>query len=104
MLKIKVNSLVFRLGALFEATEQWRVGLSVTAPSIFLKQISKGSLDQTYGISSSDDPAGASARLYTDDYKLSVGGYDPASMCLGAAYMIPELFNVDLDVSFHTSC
>jgi hypothetical protein len=101
MLKIKVNSLVFRVGALWAPNEQWRVGLAVTAPSIFLKGISGGALDQTRGVSSTADPASASGRMYTDDYKLAVAGYDPASIRLGTAYAIPDSFTVDLDVSFY---
>jgi len=101
MLRIKVNSIVFRVGALWAPTESWRVGLSVTAPSILLKGISDGALDQTFGYASSADPADAHTRLYTDDYKLEVAGYDPASIRAGVAYSIPESFTVDLDVSFH---
>jgi long-subunit fatty acid transport protein len=101
LLKIKVNSLVFRLGVLWAPTERWRVGLAVTAPSIFLNGISGGTLDQTFGVSSTADPASANGRMYTDDYKLAVAGYDPTSIRLGAAYAIPDSFTVDLDVSFH---
>jgi hypothetical protein len=101
MLKIKVNSLIFNVGALWAPTERWRVGLAVTAPSIFLKGVSGGSLDQTFGLSSTADPTNVHARMYTDDYELAVAGYDPTSIRLGAAYMIPDSFTVDLDVSFH---
>jgi hypothetical protein len=101
MLRIKVNSLVFRAGALWAPTERWRVGLEVTAPSIFLKKISDGALDQTFGVSSTAEAANVHTRMYTDDYKLAVAGYDPASARLGAAYMIPDSFTVDLDVSFY---
>lgn len=101
LLRIKVNSLIFRAGALWMPAERWRVGLAVTAPSIFLKDISRGSLDQTFGYASSTDPADARTRLYSDDYKLSVARHDPGSLRAGGAYSIPDTFTVDLDVSFY---
>jgi hypothetical protein len=100
MLKIKVNSLIFRVGALWSPTDRWRVGLAATAPSIFLSGISGGALDQTRGAAAATDPAVSHARMYTDDYKLAVAGYEPASIRLGAAYAIPRAFTVDLDACF----
>jgi hypothetical protein len=101
MLRIKVNSIVFRAGALWKPTVNWRLGLAVTAPSIFLEGISKGTLDQTFGVASTSDPANGSARLYTDDYKLKVAGYEPTSIRLGVAAIVPNRFTADLDGSFY---
>ena len=101
MLRIKVNSLIFRLGVLWAPTKHWRVGLAVTSPSIFLRRVSNGSLDQTFGVAAVQDPAAASARLYTDDYTLKVAGYEPTAITLGVAAMIEDRFTADLDASFH---
>jgi long-chain fatty acid transport protein len=101
ILKIKVNSVVIRVGALYRPTSQWRIGLTATAPSILLRPISEGWLDQTKGISSTSDPTDVHSRMYTDDYKLAVAGFRPASIRLGAAFIIPKAFTVDLDGTFH---
>jgi len=101
ILKLKVNSIVIRVGALYRPTKQWRIGLVATAPSILLRGISEGSLDQTYGVASTSDAANVYARMYSDDYKLDVAGFQPASIRLGAAFIIPRSFTVDLDGTFH---
>jgi hypothetical protein len=101
ILKIKVNSIVIKAGVLYRPTRHWRIGLSATAPSILLRPISEGSLDQTFGVASVTDATAASARLYTDDYKLDVAGFDPAAIRLGAAFRVPRAFTVDLDAQFH---
>lgn len=101
ILRLKVNSVVIRVGALYRPTKQWRIGLTATAPSILLRPISRGWLDQTKGISSTTDPTDVYSRMYTDDYKLAVAGFQPASVRLGGAFVIPRAFTVDIDATFH---
>ncbi|MBW2278552.1 MAG: hypothetical protein JRF63_13745 [Deltaproteobacteria bacterium] len=101
ILKLKVNSVVIRVGALYRPTRRWRIGLSGTAPSILLRPISEGRLDQTYGVSSTTDATDVSTRMYTDDYKLAVAGFQPGSVRLGVAFIIPRKFTIDLDGTFH---
>jgi len=101
ILKLKVNSVVIRAGALYRPTRNWRIGLTGTAPSILLRPISEGKLDQTYGITSTSDATDVYTRMYTDDYDLAVAGFQPASVRLGAAFVIPRKFTVDIDGTFY---
>jgi hypothetical protein len=101
ILKLRVNSVIIRVGALYRPSKYWRLGLAATAPSIHIQPLSRGSLDQTYGLASTSDPLATNARMYSDDYSLQVAGYEPASIRFGTALRIPRTFTVDLDLNFH---
>lgn len=100
LLKTNTNSIIFRVGALVTPNDRWRLGLSVTPPSILIPKLSDGHLDQTRGLSSTTDPTATHSRLYTDDYKLSVTTLRPTSIRAGVAYTLPLTFTVDLDAEF----
>ncbi len=104
-LSIDTVSLLFRLGGLWEPHENWRFGLTVTAPTILLGDLklfkTEGSLKQTYGaswVSGSDDDW---ADYYSDSYNLDVKTYEPMSFRAGVAYVWSKQFAVDLDVALH---
>jgi len=97
----KINSIIIGAGALYQYSENWHFGLSVRAPSIFLKKSSKGSLDQTLGFSSTIDANNPHSYMFSDDYKLKIQGFEPASIRVGTAYIKPEFLTLDLDISFH---
>lgn len=101
MLRLNTNSIVFRIGALVEPNDRWRLGLSVTPPSILMPKLCDGTLDQTRGFSSTTDPTATFSRLYTDDYNLEVASYEPTSIRAGVAFTLPLAFTIDLDLDFH---
>ncbi len=104
-LSIDTVSLLFRLGGLWEPHENWRFGLTVTAPTILLGDLklfkTEGSLKQTYGaawVSGSEDDW---ADYYSDSYDLDVATHEPMSFRAGVAYVWAKRFAVDLDVALH---
>jgi hypothetical protein len=111
-LSIDTVSLVFRVGALWEPHPNWRLGLTVTAPSILIPDLklftTEGSLSQTYGRAwvegyNEDDPASYMDDViyFSDSYKLKTSIQEPMSFRAGAAYLWREMFAVDLDVSLY---
>jgi hypothetical protein len=109
---IDTVSLLFRVGALWKPHENWRFGLTISAPTILLPTVvlykTEGKLDQTTGNArvegDDDDIAGDETdrvEYFTDDYKLKVAGYEPMNFRLGAAYVWYDIFAIDVDVSVH---
>jgi|GEM_PF-2425140 len=105
-------SLLFRIGALWAPHENWRFGLTVSAPTILLPTVvlykTEGKLDQTAGTASvvgdDDDVEGDEldrVEYYTDDYNIKVASYEPMNFRVGAAYIWHDIFALDVDVTTH---
>jgi hypothetical protein len=111
-LSIDTVSLVFRVGALWEPHPNWRLGLTVTAPSILIPDLklftTKGSLSQTYGTAwvegyDEADPTSYQDRVeyFGDSYNLKVAIQEPMSFRAGAAYLWRDMFAADFDISVY---
>jgi hypothetical protein len=111
-LSIDTVSLVFRVGALWEPHPSWRLGLTVTAPSILIPDLklftTEGSLSQTYGsawVEGYDDAAPSSyldgVVYYSDSYKLKTAVQEPMSFRAGVAYLWRDMFAADFDISLY---
>jgi hypothetical protein len=102
---IDVVSLLFRVGALWQPHENWRLGLAASAPSIKLDNLvlwkTAGKLDQTLGYADVRGNADDHIVYYTDAYDLEVASYEPASFRGGVAFTWDERFVAALDASFH---
>ncbi len=104
-LEITVVSLIFKLGALWTPHQNWRLGLTVTSPSIVLGDLwlmeTSGALDQTRGIASVENTGDDYIEFYSDKYGLEVTRKRPLSLRAGAAFMGLSDFVIDLDVALH---
>jgi hypothetical protein len=106
-LSIRVMSLMFRVGALWEPHENWRFGLLVTPPTIKLGNLflpgykTEGKLNQTHGASLVQGNDTDYIDYFSDTYKLKVYGIKPMSFRAGVAYLWHGAFAADLDVSVH---
>ena len=103
LVKRKIHSLLFKLGARYDPTRNWRLGLAVTPPSVRL--MGEGSIDLT-NISAGDlaNCTGDCSRFRTviasgdkADSQL------PMQVRLGAGYTTDEKdFTTAIDISIHT--
>jgi long-chain fatty acid transport protein len=102
---IDVISLLFRIGALWQPHENWRMGLVVSAPTILLPNVvlykTQGKLDQTFGAANVGGDENDFAWYFTDDYKLKVHGIEPMNFRAGVGYIWHDIFAADIDVTFH---
>jgi hypothetical protein len=102
-LSIDTVSLLFRVGALWQPSANWRFGLTISAPSILIPDLkifsTKGSLSQTFGVAKVVGTEDDRVEYFSDSYELKIGMQEPMSFRAGAAYLWGDMFTVDFDVA-----